>query len=199
MKVAKTAQISLVTLGLLAGCNSNQDRSNTNSQDNPSLQGGTAAAAAAGASGKELETTRAERDRLKAQIAESNKAAEELRGKLSEVTAQNEAAQARLKSIGDELAKANADLEAAKKNQGDSEQVNARLKAAEDGVTAARAKTAEADRAAAAAVEAANKAKEQATQLATERAALQEKVNALQAEIVRKSAATPPAVPDLNK
>ena len=197
MKVVRTARISLVTLGLLAGCSSNQDRSNTNSQDNPSLQGGTAVAT--GTSTKELETTRAERDRLKAQVAESNKAAEELRGKLSEVTAQNEAAQARLKSIGDELAKANADLEAAKKNQGDADQVNARLKAAEDGVTAARAKTAEADRAAAAAVEAANKAKEQAAQLATERAALQEKVNALQAEIVRKSAATPPAVPDLNK
>ncbi len=49
MKVAKTARISLVTLGLLAGCNSNQDRSNTNSQDNPSLQGGTAAAAAGAA------------------------------------------------------------------------------------------------------------------------------------------------------
>src|SRR5687768_3798295 len=102
MKVTHTARISLVTLGLLAGCTSNQDRSNTGAQDNPSLQGG--AAAAAGASGKELETTRAERDRLKAQIAESNKAADELRGKLSEVTAQNEAAQARLKSIGDELA-----------------------------------------------------------------------------------------------
>ena len=191
MKIATTAKVSMLTLGLLAGCNSNQDRSNPGAQGNPSLQGGSG--------GAELESARTERDRYKAQLAESNKAADDLRNKLRDVTAQNETAQARLKSIGEELAKANADLEAAKKNQGDPEQMNARLKAAEDGVTAAREKAAEADRAAAASLEAANKAKEQAAQLATERAALQEKVNALQAEIVRKSTATPPAVPDLNK
>jgi hypothetical protein len=77
--------------------------------------------------------------------------------------------------------------------------MNARLKAAEDGVTAARAKAADADKAAAAAATAEAEAKKQVQQLTEERDALKAKVEALTAEVVRKSTATPPPVPDLNK
>jgi chromosome segregation ATPase len=186
----------MLSLGLIAaGCTSNQDRSDTGGgspQGNASLQTGAAGQ-------KDLDTTRAERDRYKAQLAESNRTVEDLKKKLGDATAQNEAAQSKIKSLEGDLAKATADLDAAKKNQGDPETMNARLKAAEDGVTAARAKAADADKSAAAAAAAEAEAKKQVKQLTEERDALQAKVKALTDEVVRKSTATPPPVPDLNK
>jgi chromosome segregation ATPase len=196
MKIATTARISMISLGLLAaGCTSNQDRSDNGGspQNNASLQ------TTGGGGQRDLETTRAERDRYKSQLAESNRTVEDLKKKLSDATAQNEAAQSKIKSLEGDLAKANADLQAAKNNQGDAETMNARLKAAEDGVTAARAKAADADKSAAAAATAEAEAKKQVQQLTEERNALQAKVKALTDEVVRKSTATPPAVPDLNK
>jgi chromosome segregation ATPase len=199
MKIVTTARISMISLGLIAaGCTSNQDRSDDGSpQNSASLQ--STAGGGANQNQKEIDAARIERDRYKSQLAESNRSVEDLKKKLADATAQNEAAQAKIKSLGDDLAKANADLEAAKKNQGDSETMNARLKAAEDGVTAARAKAADADKAAAAAATAEAEAKKQVQQLTEERNALQAKVKALQDEVVRKSTATPPPVPDLNK
>jgi chromosome segregation ATPase len=199
MKIATTARISMISLGLIAaGCTSNQDRSDTGGspQSNASLQ---AAAGGANQNQKEVDAARVERDRYKSQLAESNRTVEDLKKKLGDATAQNEAAQAKIKSLEGDLAKANADLQAAKNTQGDSETMNARLKAAEDGVTAARAKAADADKAAAAAATAEAEAKKQVQQLTEERNALQAKVKALTDEVVRKSSATPPAVPDLNK
>jgi chromosome segregation ATPase len=198
MKIVTTARISMLSLGLIAaGCTSNQDRS----ADNGSPQGSASLQSAGGANQnqKEIEAARVERDRYKSQLAESNRTVEDLRKKLGDATAQNEAAQAKIKSLEGDLAKANADLQAAKNSQGDSETMNARLKAAEDGVTAARAKAADADKAAAAAATAEAEAKKQVQQLTEERNALQAKVKALTDEVVRKSTATPPPVPDLNK
>ena len=196
MKIATTARVSMMSLGLLAaGCTSNQDRSdNGGSPQNASLQ----TTGGANQNQKEVDAARVERDRYKSQLAESSRTVEDLKKKLGDATAQNEAAQARIKSLEGDLAKANADLEAAKKNQGDPETMNARLKAAEDGVTAARAKAADADKAAAAAAAAEADAKKQVQQLTEERNALQAKVKTLQDEVVRKSTATPPPVPDLN-
>lgn len=198
MRIATTARISMISLGLLAaGCTSNQDRSDSGSpQGNASLQ---STAGGANQNQKEVDAARVERDRYKAQLAESTRNVEDLKKKLGDATAQNEAAQAKIKSLEGDLAKANSDLQAAKNSQGDSETMNARLKAAEDGVTAARAKAADADKAAAAAATAEADAKKQVQQLTEERNALQAKVKALTDEVVRRSTATPPPVPDLNK
>jgi chromosome segregation ATPase len=197
MKIATTARISMISLGLFAaGCTSNQDRSDNGSpRGNASLQ----STGGANQNQKEVDAARVERDRYKTQLAESSRTVEDLKKKLGDATAQNEAAQAKIKSLEGDLAKANSDLQAAKNSQGDSETMNARLKAAEDGVTAARAKAADADKAAAAAATAEADAKKQVQQLTEERNALQAKVKALTDEVVRKSTATPPPVPDLNK
>lgn len=187
------AGVCVVSLALAsAGCTSNEDRSRSEkaSQENVSLKTQvTEMTAEQEQMKKDLAALTKERDQYKNQLATANTAADDLR--TQNRTAAQKAAQAeeKAKSLDADLVKARGELEAAKKTQGDAEQMAVKLKAAEDGVNAARSKAADAEKSATAAADAANKAKEQAAQLAQEKAALQERVNALAAELAKKNAA----------
>jgi chromosome segregation ATPase len=134
---------------------------------------------------KELEVANKSRDQYQEQVTQANKTAGELQSKVEQWRKSNDTAEIGLKS---ELTKAKSELDAAKKGQEQAEQTAIKLKAAEDAVTASRAKAAEAERAAAT-------ASDRVTQLTAETAALRQKLDATTAELARKSA----AVPDLNK
>ena len=74
------------------------------------------------------------------------------------------------------------------------EEVQALHKAAEDAVMASRAKSAEAERAAATAADAATKAKQQVSDLLAEKANMQLKIESLNAELARKAAVIDDAI-----
>jgi len=136
---------------------------------------------------KELEVANKSRDQYQEQVTQANKTASEMQSKVEQWRKSNDTAEIGLKS---ELNKAKSELEAAKKGQEQAEQTAIKLKAAEDAVTASRAKAAEAERAAAT-------ASDRVTQLTAETAALRQKLDATTAELAKKSAPAP--APDLNK
>jgi len=177
----------LLAVQALVGC-STQDRSRVEqaSQDNVALKAQvTDLTQERDNLKKELETVTKSRDQYQEQVTQANKAASKMQSDLADWRKGNDTKEIGLKS---ELTKARSELDAAKKAQGDAEQTTIRLKAAEDAVTAARAKAAEAERAAAT-------ASDRVTQLTAEATALRQKLDAVTAELAKK----PAAVPDLNK
>jgi colicin import membrane protein len=179
----------VLALTLIVGCGA-QDRSRAEqaSQDNVALKAQvTDLTQERDNLKKELEAANKSRDQYQEQVTQANKTAGELQSKVEQWRKSNDTAEIGLKS---ELAKTKSELEAAKKAQADAEQTTIRLKAAEDAVTAARAKAAEAERAAAT-------ASDRVTQLTAETAALRQKLDAMTAELAKKSAPAP--APDLNK
>jgi chromosome segregation protein len=188
MIVRRIAGVSSLVLALaLVGC-STQDRSRVEqaSQDNVALKAQvTDLTQERDNLKKELEVATKSRDQYQEQVTQANKAASKMQSDLADWRKANDTNEIGLKS---ELTKAKSELDAAKKAQGDAEQTTIRLKAAEDAVTAARAKAAEAERAAAT-------ASDRVTQLTAEATALRQKLEAVSAELAKK----PAAVPDLNK
>ncbi|HEY7120348.1 MAG TPA: hypothetical protein VH475_27415 [Tepidisphaeraceae bacterium] len=182
MKLARNL-LWVLPFALAAGCASNEDRSRAEqaSQDNVALKA------------QVTELTQ-ERDSLKKDLNQAKKDRDQYLNQYTSAKKDAEAQSAGAAEANTKLTSVQKELDAARKAQGDTEQLQVRLKAAEDGVTAARAKATDAERAAATAADAANRAKEQAAQLANERTALQQKVDALQAELKKKA-----VPPDLNK
>jgi chromosome segregation ATPase len=174
-------------LTLIVGCGA-QDRSRAEqaSQDNVALKAQvTDLTQERDNLKKELEAITKSRDQYQEQVTQANKTASDMQSNLDKWRKANDTTEIGLKS---ELTKAKSELEAAKKAQADAEQTTIRLKAAEDAVTAARAKAGEAERAAAT-------ASDRVTQLTAETAALRQKLDAMTAELAKK----PAAAPDLNK
>ena len=187
----RMAGVSSVALALafIGGC-STQDRKSAEqaSQDNVALKAQvTDLTQERDNLKKELEVANKSRDQYQEQVTQANKTASEMQSKVEQWRKSNDTAEIGLKS---ELNKAKSELEAAKKGQEQAEQTAIKLKAAEDAVTASRAKAAEAERAAAT-------ASDRVTQLTAETAALRQKLDATTAELAKKSAPAP--APDLNK
>ena len=149
---------------------------------------------------KDLETATKEREQLQKQITARSTSSQEMQSQMARLRKDNDAAQTRLKITSDELTKSKSDLETAKKAQEDAEQTVVRLKAAEDAVTAARTKASESEKAAQTASQDAQKAKAQVAELASEKEALQKRIQDLSAELAKKTAAASgKQTPDLNK
>jgi colicin import membrane protein len=182
----------VVALALLAGgCGNAKERARMEeaSQENVTLKTQiTEMVAEQDSARKDAASAQKDRDQYKGQLAELTELNRKLMGDLSKLRSDNDSAQARIKSMGGDLAKAKSDAEAAKKAVAEAEQLAVKLRAAEDGVNAMRAKSAEVEKAAASAADAANKAKEQAAQLAQEKALLQDRLNNLNAELAKKNA-----------
>jgi colicin import membrane protein len=177
----------VLALALVGGCGA-QDRNRVEqaSQDNVSLKAQlTDLTQERDALKKELADATKGRDQYQKQMAEANDAAKGMQKLMGEQRTRGDATQIGLKT---ELEKTRAELDAAKKAQADAEQTAIRLKAAEDAVTAARAKAVDAEKAA-------STASDRVTQMTAENAALKQRLDALTAELAKK----PAAPPDLNK
>jgi chromosome segregation ATPase len=175
-------------LTLVVGCGA-QDRSRVEqaSQDNVSLKAQLSdLTQERDALKKELADATRSRDQYQKQLTEANDAAKGMQKMMGDQRTRGDATQIGLKT---ELEKAKAEIEAAKKGQADAEQTAIRLKAAEDAVTAARAKAVDAEKAA-------STASDRVTQLSAQNDALKAKLDGMTAELAKKSAAAPP---DLNK
>ncbi|MDB5324067.1 MAG: hypothetical protein JWN40_5698 [Phycisphaerales bacterium] len=179
-----------LVLGLtfVGGCGA-QDRSRVEqaSQDNVSLKAQLSdLTQERDALKKELADATRSRDQYQKQLTEANDAAKGMQKMMGDQRTRGDATQIGLKT---ELEKAKAEIEAAKKGQADAEQTAIRLKAAEDAVTAARAKAVDAEKAA-------STASDRVTQLSAQNDALKAKLDGMTAELAKKSAAAPA---DLNK
>ena len=182
--VCRIAPLAFLSLAL-AGCTHDRAAVEQASQDNVGLKA-------------QLNDVTQDRDKLKAQLESVTKERDQYQKQLTDgreaQRSMVESAQKQINAANAELAKARAELDAARKSQGDTEQMAVKLKAAEDAVTAARTKSAEAEKAAATAADNAARARQQVDQLTNEKAALQKRLDAISVDGGKK-----PAVPELNK
>jgi len=135
-----------------------------------------------------------QRDTLQKQLDAATATVKSLQAEVAQLRGQGDTAASKQKASDVEVARLRGELELAKKAQLDSEQSGVRLKAAEDAVMASRAKSAEAERAAATAADAATKAKQQVSDLLAEKASMQLKIESLNAELARKAAVIDDAI-----